>query len=65
MSAAPSNPDRSAEEGAEAGIHEVSNRRRALLKAAGWVAPVILTVALPRNAFAQYQGGGDDGGIPI
>jgi hypothetical protein len=40
----------------------VCDRRRALLKAAGWMAPVILTVALPRNAFAQYAGPPPDPG---
>jgi hypothetical protein len=32
--------------------------RRALLKA-GWVVPVVMAVGIPRNAFAQYNGGGD------
>jgi hypothetical protein len=66
MKPASSSSDRSAEPSAEVGIQEVSTRRRALLKA-GWMAPLILTVMLPKNAFAQYQGGGGDdgGGIPV
>lgn len=38
--------------------------RRKLLIKAGWAVPVIVGLALPRNAFAQY-GGLDLPGLPL